>query len=674
MRRLAALLVPALLLAAALPAAASADLGGLRAEGPPWAWHASRAIRVEWDEVAPGVVYRFLNAPWGEGPYWQASHTEMEITIPVPPGATLPPAGEYVVEMRVWNGDLRTEPGPPSYVGLRYDPSQPGPPEVDVTPNWVDSRAKIPASIDPPAYVPPSTIVGYAYSLSANRGESPCADPSNCVEADFDLPGGGGRRELIIGPLPDGTSYLNVVAVSGSGIVSGVASRPVHVDASPPSIRFAGVPSDWVGHPVTVTALAEDGASGNAAAGPNGPFTAVAIDGGAPNVALGGAVAATVSGDGTHLVTAWARDRLGNASGAEATPPARVRIDETPPRAAFANTQRPTDPELIEVAVADPLSGPSGDRGAIEVRPAGTSQAFEPLPTRTTAAGLQARWSSDDYPPGSYEFRTTGFDAAGNRTQTDRRADGSPMLLHNPIKVVAAIDSGFGGAQLVWQRCHRIDGERRRCRRETVTDFESRPAARTVAYGRPLRFGGVLRTASGTPLAGLPVEIVETFVAGADAAQRRTTVTSRADGRFDARLAPGPSRRVEASFAGTRTLTRSAGREVAMAVRAGVRFAASTDAARIGGEPVVFRGRLLADEADIPRTGRPIRLEFRVAGSAWSEFRTVQTDHHGRFRYPYAFSDDDSRGIRFQFRAVSPEQSDFPYRPAASAPVAVTGY
>jgi hypothetical protein len=51
----------------------------------------------------------------------------------------------------------------------------------------------------------------------------------------------------------------------------------------------------------------------------------------------------------------------------------------------------------------------------------------------------------------------------------------------------------------------------------------------------------------------------------------------------------------------------------------------------------------------------------------------VQTDVHGHFRYRYAFSDDDSRGIRFQFRAYAPAQNDWPYEPAASRPVFVTG-
>ena len=51
----------------------------------------------------------------------------------------------------------------------------------------------------------------------------------------------------------------------------------------------------------------------------------------------------------------------------------------------------------------------------------------------------------------------------------------------------------------------------------------------------------------------------------------------------------------------------------------------------------------------------------------------MQTDARGRFRYAYRFSDDDSRGVRFQFRAYAPAQSDWPYEPGSSRPVAVLG-
>jgi len=673
-RRLSAALLALLLLS--VPASAGAAFGGLRVDGPPGAWSASRVFYAEWDEYNPyEIVYGFTNAPWDPWLRYQYGLYGLHLTIPLPPGASVPPPGEYVVALSTLENGPDGTPSPSSFVTLRFDASPPPLPKVVAPDIWFDARSKIPVSIDPaPGSFAASGIRGYAVAVSTVAGESPCALARQCGDADLDQPGGPGQRQFTVGPLLEGTSYVNVVAVSGTGVNSAVASIPVHVDASPPAIRFAGVPADWVNHAVTVTAIAEDRASGTAAAGPGGPMTALTVDGGPPSLALGGAVATTIGGDGVHSVTAWARDRLGNASTAAATPAATVRIDETPPRVAFAPAQRPDDPELIEVAVADPLSGPSADRGSIEVRPAGTNQGFKPLPTRTTAAGLQARWNSDDFPHRSYEFRAIGFDAAGNKLVTGRRADGSPMTLSNPIKVPTAIDSGFGAARLIWQRCHRVDGSHRRCERETVRDFDSRPALRTVPYGRSLRFGGLLRTATGAPLAGFPVEVVETFAPGADLAQRRTTVTSRADGRFDALLAPGPSRRVEAFFAGTRTKTRSAGRQVTMAVRAGVRFEASTRAARIGGEPVIFSGRLLAGEAKIRRTGRPIQLEFRVPGGEWSEFRTVQTDRRGRFRYPYAFTDDDSHGIRFQFRAVSPEQADYPYRPAASAPVAVTGY
>ena len=69
-----------------------------------------------------------------------------------------------------------------------------------------------------------------------------------------------------------------------------------------------------------------------------------------------------------------------------------------------------------------------------------------------------------------------------------------------------------------------------------------------------------------------------------------------------------------------------------------------------------------------------MQLQFRLPGLPWTEFRTVQTNRRGRFRYAYRFSDDDSRGVRFLFRAFVPTQSDWPYEPGGSLPVAVRGY
>ena len=51
----------------------------------------------------------------------------------------------------------------------------------------------------------------------------------------------------------------------------------------------------------------------------------------------------------------------------------------------------------------------------------------------------------------------------------------------------------------------------------------------------------------------------------------------------------------------------------------------------------------------------------------------MQSDDSGRFRYAYSFSDDDSRGIRFQLRAFVPAAAGWPYEPATSRPAFVTG-
>lgn len=246
------------------------------------------------------------------------------------------------------------------------------------------------------------------------------------------------------------------------------------------------------------------------------------------------------------------------------------------------------------------------------------------------------------------------------------------MVLSNPVKTPVEIEAGFGGRRLVWQHCSR-DAAGRRCHRETIGPFDGRPATRTVPAGHGIGFGGRLASASGTALAGLPVQIVETFGPGADAAQRISTVHTEADGSFLTRLAPGPDRQVEAVFGGNRLLTRASAGRVRLNALADVRLRASAPTARIGGAPVVFSGRVGDLGAKIPPGGRPVELQFRLPGSAWSEFRTVQTNARGRFRYLYAFSDDDSRDIRFQFRAYAPAQDGWPYEPAASKPVFVLG-
>jgi len=613
-------------------------------------YNAAGSALGEGDVRSPGDVTHFGDA---------------RIPAPVDPG---------VYRVDVWLEGIEAQPGPRVSATLRFDDARPGPVRPLPPAGWVAGNASAIVAIEHPAGPQPvSGIRGYAVSVDRGAGSLPCAGSDRCSLAETDLRGGVADDRISLGFLPEGVNHVRAVAVSGSGkrsLESG--SAIVRVDATLPEVTLRGAPSSWASGPVRVTASSTDALSGMAANGPSGPFTAIAVDGAPPKAEPGASTDAVIAGEGTHAVAFYARDAAGNLPDEHQLPTAAVRIDETPPQVAFVAAQDPAEPERMEAIVADRLSGPDPARGSIAVRPAHSRQPFARLPTTVSGNRLVARWDSDSFPHGNYEFSATGYDAAGNATSSERRGNGVRLVLANPLKKPTAIAAGFGGRRLIWHRCSRDKGQRR-CRREEIEAFERRPKTRATPYGHSLAYAGGLSSVSGSPLGGQPVQIVEIFSAGADPGQRTTTVETAPDGTFLTRLEPGPSRRVEAVFAGNRTLTRGSGGKVRLQVLGDVRMHASSSTARIGGAPIVFSGGVGDLGASIPTGGRPVELQFRFPGSDWSEFRTVQSDAHGHFRYRYAFTDDDSRGIRFQFRAFAPAQDDWPYEPAFSRPVLVTG-
>ncbi|HWA54186.1 MAG TPA: hypothetical protein VG816_08445, partial [Solirubrobacterales bacterium] len=316
-------------------------------------------------------------------------------------------------------------------------------------------------------------------------------------------------------------------------------------------------------------------------------------------------------------------------------------IDREPPRLAFAVGQDPSDPERLEARAEDSASGLDPGRGSIEVRGAGTGHRYEPLPTEVTGGALRARWDSSAYPAGEYEFRATAYDRAGNSAGSSARADGTAMRLTGPLKLPVKLIARGG--------------------------------RRTVRYGRGVWFGGHLLTARRTPLADAAVRVVESFGEGAAPAQRVTIVRSEGDGGFGLRLLPGPNRQVSAQVLATATHRGASSRPFEISVHSHVALRVSSRLARVGGKPIVLRGRVGHTGSSLPADGKVVQLQFRLPGLPWQEFRTVRSDASGRFRYAYRFSDDDSRGVRFQFRAYAPAQAGWPFEPAGSLPVSVLG-
>jgi hypothetical protein len=653
MRRLLCLALAMACVGALPPVAAATEplrIESLQVDGGEAAWHASNLFRLDWTQV-PGppiqpraVVYRIFDS---SGHLVAGPTRETEKLFAVDTVAVPPTPGTYTVEIWLEDGEGRA--GPASRAMLRFDDTVPAPAVPQAPPGWLAGHELAVLKIGHPAGGPPlSGIRGYAFSLDNGAGGSPCLHPDWCSLAETDLPRGIGDDTIALGNLPEGETYVRVVAVSGSGVASPVRSVVFRSDATLPRLSLQGIARGWSSGPVRLTVFAADELSGMAATGPTGPFTAVAVDGAPPALADGDSVSAWIVGSGVHNVTYFARDAAGNvadgAPGDPLPPSTTVRIDEEPPRVLFAPAQDPSEPERIEATVADPLSGPSPDRGSIRLRRAGTAGRFEELPTRVVGDRLVAHWDSDSYPTGKYEFLATGYDLAGNAASGGDRARGGKMVLVNPLKTLTRLEAGFGG---------------RRKRR--------------ISFGHGMPFGGRLRNISGAPLAGQEVTVTETFALGSRPPQRTTRIRTASDGTFSLRLAPGPSREVSAAFTGTKTLTRASTGSVHLDVSASVRLRASAARAKVGGRPIVFRGRVAETGAAPLDEGLPVELQFRYPGADWSAFRTVATDARGRFRYAYRFSDDDSRGVRFQFRAYIKGREGWPYEPAFSRPVAVTG-
>jgi hypothetical protein len=646
---IAAGVVVAVLLPSSAGAAAFQPIG-LSVDGGEEAWHAEPSFALRWSNP-PGVAavhYRLLD-PTGEVVLqeakigWPATSID-HLAVPNIVGA-------YTAE--VWLEDGMGNAGPTASARLRFDDAPPGAVAPLEPGAWI-GRDDFPLKLrltHPTEPLPLSGIRGYAISIDRDPDGVPCEGATGCSEADTDLQGGIEADTLELAELPEGVDYAHAVAVTGSWTRSASAgSATLRVDETYPTTELAGVPDGWSRAPVKLVATATDGASGMSQedGGPM-PFTAIRVDGGVPLVSPGERASTTVIGSGAHIVAFYARDAAGNVGDGSLTgglqnPQPRtetVRIDRDPPALAFANAQNPDAPERIEARVGDALSGIDPATGEISVRAVGSGASFEPLPTQLAGLTMSAHWESEAYPSGEYEFRAGVFDRAGNRGSTTARANGSAMRLSNPLKVPSRLTAELSSR-----------GHTESCRRSAG-------------------FGGRLLVGRGAPLAGETVRVVERFASGSQRRERAIAVRTGDDGSFGIRLRPGPSRTVRAVFPSTATEQGSESPASFLAMRPCVSLRVSSPTARVGGRPVVFSGRVRAPGA--ATASGPVQLQFRLPGLSWSEFRTAQADEHGRFRYAYRFADDDSRGVRFRFRAFVAARAGWPFVPAGSRPVEVLG-
>jgi hypothetical protein len=330
--------------------------------------------------------------------------------------------------------------------------------------------------------------------------------------------------------------------------------------------------------------------------------------------------------DGANTVVACAIDfgRDGNRACARR----RVAVDNSAPELAFENRQDPEDPELIRVRARDGASGVA--TGRIAYRRKGSSK-WHAVRTRVVDGWLEGRVDSSSEPKGSYRFRASATDRAGNTGLTTRRADGTTMVLRFPLRERSRVSARA--------RPHRV-----------------------AAYGSRPRVAGRLRGPEGRPLAGEEVNLLQRFAPGS--ARRRSVAHARTDrsGRYTVRLPRGPSRTVSVRYEGSLRYLPAAARSVRVGVRGRARLTRIPRRVRAGA-----RARFAGSIGHLGvRMGPGKLVELQVREPGTGHFRTVKqafrTDGRGRWRTSYGFGRFYTAPTRFQFRLRVPPESGWPYR------------
>lgn len=571
----------------------------------------------------------------------------------------LPGKGDYTAAVYFRDAAGNESPANAASVHLRFDNTVPEPQDPHRANGWI-SREELAGGYDqgweptPTGLVPPSGIAGYRVVVNTNSDSDPCsgASDSRACGAPLTEVGQNNRsRTLLPGDLAEGTNFVHVVPVSGSGMrATEVRHTPLKADFTDPVTQLQGNGNgQWLNHDADLTVSATDALSGmqDTTEFPfdDPPVVKLTVDGqttaGTPNVST------TVTEEGVHDISWCSRDLAGNGTCEPDAPVTRsssgmttVRIDKTGPVAAFANLQDPDDPDKLVASVSDALSGVAG--GAIGYRAVGAGS-WEALDTALLDGRLTARVDSASMERSTtYEFRVQSTDRAGNVATTTLKQNGEPMRVTGPFRGITAL------ADL------RVNGK----------------AKARVKYGKRLKVSGELVGADGRGVSNASVSLISTYFSGSSKAKDEIAVTTDASGGFSATLPKGPGRSVVAVFEGDRRYLGASSPSAKASVKSKVNLKVPkvVDADR----GLTFAGKLKAKGAMLGKRGK--RLEIQVlVGKRWKTVgRSIRASRKGRFKLPYRFTATYTRPVDYTFRAVVLKESGFPYLPSKSKKRTVT--
>ena len=187
--------------------------------------------------------------------------------------------------------------------------------------------------------------------------------------------------------------------------------------------------------------------------------------------------------------------------------------------------------------------------------------------------------------------------------------------------------------------------------------FAKGQARSTVAYGSRPTATAIVRTPSGTPIAGAVLQVFARELRTGTRMEYRREVTTGADGRVAFVLPRGPSRTIQVQYRATSTdPTAAASASLRLGVRAELTLRATPKRVRPG-RRVRLSGTVLG--APRPPRGKLVALQAFERGK-WRTFGTARASRStGRYSLRYRFS-TRTRGS-FRIRAQARVEATYPY-------------
>jgi hypothetical protein len=237
------------------------------------------------------------------------------------------------------------------------------------------------------------------------------------------------------------------------------------------------------------------------------------------------------------------------------------------------------------------------------------------------------------------------------------------------IKVVKCHPRTVKRKVTVWVKIKRhgklVMVKRKKIERVIVAPRVLSKSTERVRHGKGTTVNGWLGTSDGVALAGRTVDVMTAPDNGLGQWTQLAVVTTAGDGTWSLRLPAGPSRLVEAAYAGDSVALPSSSAPVHLTVPAKVKIHISPRSTRWNGT-ITITGRVLGGY--IP-AGKLLRLRIGVEGVR-ATVGIPDVRRNGRFRTTWKFSAGNGV-VHYWFSVSTLNEADYPYAPASSRRVSV---